>query len=248
MIEFSHVSRDYGTKTAVADLDLTIPAGELFCLLGPNGAGKTTTIKMATGLLRPSRGTVKLGGFDVTQQTRQAHQITAYVPDEPYLYDKLSGREFLDFIGKLYDLPTDLCKQNTEREIERFSLDGFVDQLTQSYSHGMKQRLAFAAALLHDPQVLVVDEPMVGLDPRSVRLVKDLLRDLADAGAAVLMSTHTLSIAEEIGQRIGVIHQGRLQFVGSLLELRQRQQRDEGSLEELFLEMTNAATDRGVAT
>jgi len=245
MIELVNVTRTYGEKVAVDQLNLTVPPGELFAFLGPNGAGKTTTIKQIVGLLRPSSGSIRVCGFDVVTQPREAHQHISYVPDEPYLYDKLTGREFLQFIGDMYGLPSPQTTRQIEREIERFQLRDFVDQLTETYSHGMKQRLVFAAALLHDPEVLVVDEPMVGLDPRSIRLVKDLLRERAAAGATVFMSTHTLSVAEEIAQRVGVIHEGRLRFVGNLQQFRALLARDESSLEQLFLELTSTEDEMG---
>lgn len=239
MIEFSNVSRSYGAKLAVDDLNLSIPRGELFALLGPNGAGKTTTIKMLVGLLRPGVGSVRVCGYDMLDRPREAHRLLAYVPDEPYLYDKLTGREFLQFIADMFALEPAAARANIAREIDTFSLASFVDELTENYSHGMKQRLAFAAALLHDPQVLVLDEPMIGLDPRSIRLVKDLLRARAAAGMAIFMSTHTLSLAEEIADRIGILDHGRLRFLGTLAELRRLHQAEQTSLEELYLRLTD---------
>jgi ABC-2 type transport system ATP-binding protein len=241
MIEFEAVRRTYGQKVAVAGLDLVVPRGELFAFLGPNGAGKTTTIKMLVGLLRPTSGSVRVCGFDVVQQTREANRRLGYVPDEPYLYDKLSGREFLQFITDMYGLEPRLGRERIANEIETFGLADFVDDLTESYSHGMKQRLVFAAALLHDPQVLVLDEPMVGLDPRSARLVKDLLQERSQQGMTIFMSTHTLGLAEEIADRIGIVDHGQLRCVGTLDELRQSLALEGTSLEQLFLEVTGAA-------
>lgn len=238
MIELLDVCRRFGDKIAVRGIDLSVRGGELYCLLGPNGAGKTTTLKMLVGLLQPTSGSIRLGGRDVVRDLREAHRMLAYVPDEPVLYDKLTGREFLEFVGRMYGLPRERLDENLAREVERFDLSSFLDELCQGYSHGMKQRLVFASALIHDPEVLVVDEPMVGLDPRNVRLVKDLLRTLAERGVCVLMSTHTLSIAEEIGHRIGVIHRGRLLFDGSLAALREARSAGGASLEQLFLDMT----------
>lgn len=238
MIEFDNVTRRYGAKVAVDGLTLSVPRGELFAFLGPNGAGKTTSIKLAVGLLRPGSGTVRVCGFDVTEEPREAKRRISYVPDEPYLYEKLTGREFLRFVADMYGLSPDRAEANLQREIGHFELAPFVDQLTESYSHGMKQRLVFASALLHDPEVLVVDEPMVGLDPRSIRLVKDLLRKKAREGVTVFMSTHILSLAEEIGQRVGILNHGKLLFVGTLNELKQRMARHDQSLEELFLQLT----------
>src|SRR5262245_17092622 len=237
MIELQCVSRWYGRKVAVKELGLCVPRGELFAFLGPNGAGKTTTIKMMVGLLRPTAGRVSIGGFDIALHTREVNLCTGYVPDEPYLYDKLTGREFLRFVAELYGMSKHDSAVSIDRQISTFDLANFVDQLTESYSHGMKQRLVFASAMLHNPDVLIVDEPMVGLDPRSMRMVKDLLRERACAGTTVFMSTHTLAIAEEIADRIGVITSGTLQFLGTVDELR-RQLACDDSLEQLFLTLT----------
>jgi len=237
MIELQHVTRTFGPKVAVNDLALHIEQGELFAFLGPNGAGKTTTIKMMVGLLRPTNGTVRICDFDVVEHPREANLRTGYVPDEPYLYDKLSGREFLNFVAEMYGLPPATAAENIALQIHAFGLADFVDDLTDSYSHGMKQRLVFASALLHDPRVLIVDEPMVGLDPRSIRLVKDLLKDKVRQGMTVFMSTHTLAIAEEIADRIGVISFGKVIFLGTVAQLRQQLASDE-SLEQLFLTLT----------
>jgi len=238
MIRFENVTHKYGQNVAVAGLDLTIPAGELFAFLGPNGAGKTTTIKMLVGLLRPSAGGVRVCGHDTVTQTRQATQFIGYVPDQPFLYDKLSGREFLEFVAEMRGLNRSEIASAVARESERFVLAGFLDDLTETYSHGMKQRLVFASALLHDPPVVVVDEPMVGLDPKSSRMVKDLLRSKASAGACVFMSTHTLSVAEEIADRIGIIDEGHLRFLGTQDELSRELSLGHRSLEQLFLQLT----------
>jgi len=240
MIEFDHVSRTYGPKPAVTDLTLSIPRGELFALLGPNGAGKTTTIKMLVGLLRPSRGSVRICGHDLVKEARAAHLHTGYVPDEPTLYDKLTGREFLWFIADMFGMPRHLATEKISREIDHFELAEFADELSESYSLGMKQRLVFAAALLHDPDVLVLDEPMVGLDPRSVRIVKDLLRSRTQEGMTVFMSTHTLAMAEEMADRVGIMVRGQLRFLGTLAELREQVALETNSLENLYLELTSA--------
>ena len=239
MIEFDHVTRTYGPKTAVADLTLAIPRGELFALLGPNGAGKTTTIKMLVGLLRPSRGAVRVSGFDLVRDPRNAHLHVGYVPDEPTLYDKLTGREFLWFIADMFGMPRHLATQRIATEIEHFELGEFADDLAESYSLGMKQRLVFAASLLHDPDVLVLDEPMVGLDPRSVRIVKDLLKSRTQEGMTVFMSTHTLAMAEEMADRVGIMVRGQLRFLGTVAELRDQMALETTSLEQLYLELTN---------
>jgi ABC-2 type transport system ATP-binding protein len=243
MIEFDDVSRNYGPKKAVDRLKLVIQPGELFALLGPNGAGKTTTIKMLVGLLQPTAGNVRICSYDVFREARQAHRCLGYVPDEPYLYEKLSGREFLQFIADLYGLGREESATRIAREIRDFNLVEFVDQMTESYSHGMKQRLVFAAALLHDPAVLVLDEPMVGLDPRSMRIVKDLLRDRANAGMTIFMSTHTLGLAEEIADRIGIVDRGTLRFLGTVDELRTQLAQEHKSLERMYLELTATAEE-----
>jgi ABC-2 type transport system ATP-binding protein len=238
MIQFENVTRRYGTKVAISELNLEIPAGQLFAFLGPNGAGKTTTIKMIVGLLRPSSGTIRLCGHDVTANNSAANRLLGYVPDVPYLYDKLTGVEFLQFIADMYGLEPRDTAAKIEQQIDFFQLHDFVEDLTESYSHGMKQRLAFAAAMLHTPRVLVIDEPMVGLDPRSVRMVKDLLRRNAAAGQTIFMSTHLLAIAEEIADRVGIVDQGRLKFLGTIDELRRKLATHETSLEHLYLNFT----------
>jgi ABC-2 type transport system ATP-binding protein len=244
MIEIDNVTRKYGTKVAVRELSLRIPPGELFAFLGPNGAGKTTTIKMMVGLLRPSSGTIRLCGYDVGERQLAANRLLGYVPDVPYLYDKLTGLEFLRFIADMYGLDKRTADARIAEDVDTFGMHDFVEDLTESYSHGMKQRLAFAAALLHEPRVLVVDEPMVGLDPRGVRMVKDLLRAKAAGGQTIFMSTHLLSIAEEIADRVGIVDEGRLRFLGTLDELRDRLASDETSLEQLYLSFTSAEEGR----
>ena len=239
MIEFQEVSRAYGDRLAVDRLNLRIAAGELYAMLGHNGAGKTTAIKMLVGLLRPGEGAIRVGGYDLVEQTRQAVSMIGYVPDQPYLYDKLTGREVLLFVAKMYGMDAIQAGRLAEREIERFELGEFVDELTESYSHGMKQRTVFASALLHSPRVLVVDEPMVGLDPHSMRLVKDLLQAEVTAGMSVLMSTHTLAAAEEIAHRVGIMDHGRLVYDGSIAQLREQMSAEGQSLESMYLAITN---------
>ncbi|GMU22684.1 MAG: ABC transporter ATP-binding protein [Phycisphaerae bacterium] len=236
-IELREVTKRYGQFTAVSHLDLEIREGELFAFLGPNGAGKTTTIKMITGLLRADSGLVSVCGHRMGMDGRMAKAQLAYVPDQPFLYDKLTGREFLEFVGQMYGLPRDVMQTRTRDLIGRLEMGDFLDQLTESYSHGMKQRTALAAALLHEPRVLITDEPMVGLDPRTVRTVKDLMRDMTRAGRTVFMSTHTLEVAEAVADRIGIIRHGRLVAIGTLEELR-TQAAENASLEDIFLKLT----------
>jgi ABC-2 type transport system ATP-binding protein len=235
MIELRGVTKNFGSKRAVDQLDLTVHSGELFAFLGPNGAGKTTTIKMICGLLTPTAGTVRVGGHDAS--TRQARQLIGYVPDQPYLYDKLTGREFLKFVVEMYGLDRSWAMARIDELIETFEMADFIDELCENYSQGMKQRVVFASALVHKPRVLVVDEPLVGLDPRSARIVKNLFLSEARSGAAVLMSIHLLAIAQELADRIGIVDHGRMLAVGTLAQLRERVQHD-GSLEDLFLKLT----------
>lgn len=239
MIEFQQVHRSYGDKVAVADLNLRVEAGELYALLGHNGAGKTTAIKMLVGLIRPASGSIRVGGFDLVEQTRQATALVGYVPDQPFLYDKLSGREIMHFVGRMYGMDVRQVNRATDHEIERFELGEFVDELTETYSHGMKQRTVFASALLHAPRVLVVDEPMIGLDPHSIRLVKDLLQHEVANGMCVLMSTHTLTAAEEIANRVGIMSHGCLLFDGTVEILREQFPAEKQSLEAMYLAITD---------
>lgn len=238
MIHFEDVTRTFGNRTAVEKLNLSVGKGELVALLGHNGAGKTTSIKMLVGLLQPTSGKVRVGPFVVSENLREASRLVGYVPDQPFLYEKLSALEFLEFVAELYGLTATEARTAVQREVERFQLGPFVDRLTESYSHGMRQRTVFAATLIHQPEVLVVDEPMVGLDPQCIRLVKDFLRAYADSGKTVLMSTHTLGIAEEIADRVAVMNASRLVFEGTVAQLRESVPGELGTLESLYLALT----------
>jgi ABC-2 type transport system ATP-binding protein len=240
MIELEHVTKAYGNKVAVEDLSLRIEPGELFAFLGPNGAGKTTTIKMIVGLLFPTSGRVRVNGYDMATQGDEARRLLSYVPDQPYLYEKLTGREFLQFIAEMYGMPREQARRRMDEVIELFDLAKFVDNLTQDYSHGMRQRTVFASALLHEPRVLIVDEPTVGLDPLSVRRLKDLLRRQADGGVTVFLSTHSLDVVEELADRIGIVDRGHLVSCGGLEALRKQAALD-GPLEDVFLKLTAEA-------
>ena len=237
-IRIQNVTKCYGRLRAVDDVTFQVRAGEVFAFLGPNGAGKTTTIKMLAGLLRPDSGAIEICGHDVLSDGREAKARMAYVPDEPFLYEKLSAREFLCFVAQMYGIPEETARERAQYYMEQLQVSGFADQLAESYSHGMKQRVVLAAALLHDPQVLVVDEPMIGLDPRTVRTVKELFRQRADEGRTVFMSTHTLDVAESIADRIAIINHGRIVACGTLEELRALAAR-EHRLEDIFLELTS---------
>jgi ABC-2 type transport system ATP-binding protein len=240
MLRFDKVTRTYGTRVAVDQLQLDLLPGELFALLGHNGAGKTTTIKMLVGLLRPTSGSIHVGQYNVVDHPREVSRMIGYVPDQPYLYDKLSGREFLRFVADMHGLGEIAARAAVERESARFHLEDFLDQLTESYSHGMRQRTVFAAAMIHEPEILVVDEPMVGLDPHSIRLVKDLLKSYAEQGKIVLMSTHTLEVAEQIAGRVGVMRNGKIVFEGRVDELRLAIPNAGQSLESLYLALMDS--------
>ncbi len=236
-IDIENMTKRFGTKTAVRDLTLHVEPGEIYVFVGPNGAGKTTTIKVITGLLRPTSGTVRVAGHDVHAGGTEARRLISYVPDQPFLYDKLSGREFLLFIARMYGMDPAATGERINQLAERFGTTDYLDDLAESYSHGMRQRVVISAAILHDPRVFVIDAPMVGLDPRSTRLVKDVLREMAAGGVCVFISTHTLSIAEEVAHRIGIIDRGNLVAEGTVDELRSRAHTD-GRLEDIFLTIT----------
>jgi len=238
VVRLAGVSKSYGAKRAVVELSLDLWAGEVFAFLGPNGAGKTTTLKMTTGLLRPDVGVVEVCGHSMLRDGRRAKQQFAYIPDQPFLYDKLTGREFIHFARDMYGVPKPAARERLESLTERLDMGAFLDQLTESYSHGMKQKVALAAALIHAPRLLVVDEPIVGLDPRTIRVTKNIFREIALAGGAVFMSTHTLDVAETVADRIGIIQQGRLVALGTLAELRTRAASAGERLEDIFLHIT----------
>jgi len=238
-IALTGVSKSYGRRSAVRNLTLEILRGEIFAFLGPNGAGKTTTIKMIVGLLKPNAGTVEVCGHSVGSNGVAAKAQIAYVPDQPFLYEKLTGREFLYFVAEMYGLSVQRRDEVLQELIRRLDIGEYIDHMTESYSHGMKQKVVLAAALLHEPKVLVVDEPMVGLDPRTIRAAKKLFVELARRGGTVFMSTHILEIAEAVADRIGIINEGELISIGTLAQLRARAQR-EHSLEEIFLGLTES--------
>jgi ABC-2 type transport system ATP-binding protein len=239
MIELERLTKRYGAFTAVDDLSLQVARGEIFGFLGPNGAGKTTTIRMMMGLLRPTEGRIRLGGFDLAEQPIEAKRLSGFVPDRPFLYEKLTAVELLRFCADLYEVPAAAREARIEKLLGIFDLSEWAGELIESYSHGMKQRLAFAAALLHEPQLLVVDEPMVGMDPRGARVLRSLLRSLALGGTTLFLSTHSLEVAEALCDRIGIIQTGKLIAIGTLDELRSRAG-DAQRLEEVFLKLTGA--------
>ncbi len=237
MIRLENLSKHYGRVAAVDSLNLEVEPGEIFGFLGPNGAGKTTTIRVMMGILRPTSGRVTLGGYDVEREPEKAKAITGFVPDRPFIYEKLSGSEFLKFIGGLHHVDEGL-ELRIQELLEHFELSEWKDELVESYSHGMKQRLVLCASLLHRPRILVVDEPMVGIDPKGARTLKDLFLSLAKGGTTVFLSTHSIGVAEEVCQRVGIIHKGKLIASGTMADLYRLAKVEEGRLESAFLELT----------
>jgi ABC-2 type transport system ATP-binding protein len=237
VIELVHLTKKFGDLVAVNDVSLTIPRGEFFAMLGPNAAGKTTTLKILAGLMKPTYGCARVCGFDMQTQPLEARRRIAYVPDFPFLYDKLTAWEFFRFTGQLFQMSDAKIEANANELISRFHLAEFVDRPLESLSHGTRQRVAIVSALLHEPEVFVIDEPMVGLDPQHARIVKDVFKERSRAGVTVLVSTHQLSVAEEMADRIGIIHGGKLIAVGNRDELR-NQSGNSGQLEEIFLSLT----------
>jgi len=244
MIRLTNLIKRYGSFTAVDRLSLDIPAGTLFGFLGPNGAGKTTTLRMIAGILRPTAGTVEIAGQDIQRYPLEAKARLGYIPDRPFVYDKLTGAEFLRFTAALYGQDGAVVERRIGELLELFELTAWKDELTESYSHGMRQKLIISSALVHKPEVIVVDEPMVGLDPKSGRLLKDLFREFVQRGGTVLMSTHTLEIAEGMCDRIAIIRNGTLVAYGTMDELRQQHASGDATLEALFLKLTGGLTER----
>ncbi len=242
MITLENVSRRYGDFVAVRDISLEVQQGEIFGFLGVNGAGKTTTLRMLTGILKPSAGRITIGGFDLEDQPRNAKQITGYIPDRPYLYPRLTAREFLYFIADLYNVPGKEVDERIDSLLEEYGLLDWQDELIESFSHGMKQRLATAAALVHKPQVLVIDEPMVGLDPHGAKLLKDSMRRYASEGMTIFLSTHSLNVAEEVSDRVAIIDHGSILTTGTVAELHEQSGEEIRNLERIFLKLTRGAT------
>jgi ABC-2 type transport system ATP-binding protein len=238
MIELKNLTKRFGDIVAVNRLSLSVSGGEIFGFIGPNGAGKTTTLRMMGGVLAPTEGRVIIEGIDMAEEPEKAKKRIGFIPDRPFLYEKLTGVEFLRFTADLYDIGDGEFREKSEKILKQFSLYHWRDELVESYSHGMKQRLIISAAILHDPKVIVVDEPMVGLDPAGSRMVKSLFRTLAKEGTTIFMSTHTLGMAEDVCDRIGIIHKGSLIATGTTEELMRRAQVREGDLEEVFMILT----------
>jgi ABC-2 type transport system ATP-binding protein len=244
MIRLEGLTKRYGAFTAVDGIDLEVPKGSLFGLLGPNGAGKTTTLRMIAGILQPDEGRVLVEGFDVVRDPYQAKRRLGYIPDRPFVYEKLTGTELLRFVAGLYGQDGAAIEERIEELLRLWDLERWADELVESYSHGMRQKLIISAALVHRPAVLVIDEPMVGLDPRSARLLKDLLRAFAQTGSTALISTHTLAFAEVLCERMAVIDTGRIVALGSVEDLRAQAKAESSGLEEIFLRLTGGTAER----
>jgi len=238
IIQIDNITKKFGSMVAVDSLNISLDKGELFGFIGPNGAGKTTTIKMIVGLLRPDIGTITIEDNNVVEKPSDAKRVIGYIPDNPYIYDRLTGREFLELVGSLYGMKRKLILERIDWLFDLFSIENWGDDFAAEYSHGMRQKVIMASAIMHDPKLVVIDEPMVGLDPQSQRLVKGILKKLTERGITVFMSTHTLSVAEELCTKIGIIHKGKLLKIGALDKLRSDAQMENKSLEELFVKLT----------
>jgi len=240
MLVLENITKKFGDFKAVDEVSLAVGKGEIFGFLGPNGAGKTTTIKMIAGLLKPDNGRITINGFDLAKYSQNCKQQTGYIPDRPYLFEKLTGFEFLQFIASLYDLDPEKFNRNTDHYLNLFDLEDWRHHLIESYSHGMRQKLIISSVFMLELPFIVVDEPMVGLDPKSARIVKELFKNHAARGTAIFLSTHSLEIAEELCDRIGIILNGRLRTSGNLAHLQQEAKLEHSDLEEIFLELTGA--------
>src|SRR5687767_11395711 len=242
MIELTALTKRYGGFTAVDAIDLTVPKGELFGFLGPNGAGKTTTLRMIAGILQPSAGTVRIAGIDIAVNPIAAKSKLGFIPDRPFIYEKLTGAEFLRFVAGLYSQNGKDIEHRGHELLSLFDLNEWRDELVESYSHGMRQKLIISSAFIHKPDVIVVDEPMVGLDPKAARILKDLFSEYTRRGHTIMMSTHTLEVAESMCHRIGIIQGGKIRALGKLSEL--RSESAGAGLEEIFLKLTGETAAR----
>ena len=248
MIRLNRLTKRYGKFTAVDGIDLVVPSGELFGFLGPNGAGKTTTFRMIAGILRPTSGTIEIGGIDINRRPLEAKARLGFIPDRPFVYDKLTGAEFLRFAAALYGQQGPVIERRIDEFLELFELTRWKNELTESYSHGMRQKLIISGALVHRTEVIVVDEPMVGLDPKSARLLKDLFRQFVGRGGTILMSTHTLEVAETMCDRIAIVHGGKIVASGTMADMQEQTASEDMGLEDLFLKLTGGLREHQLDT
>jgi ABC-2 type transport system ATP-binding protein len=244
MIQLESLTKKYGTFTAVDAIDLAVPAGQLFGFLGPNGAGKTTTLRMIAGILRPTAGRIRIGGIDLVERPNDAKALLGFIPDRPFIYEKLTGMEFLRFVAGLFGQEGATIEHRSRELLGLFDLEDWRDELVESYSHGMRQKLIISSAFVHRPAVIVVDEPMVGLDPRAARTIKDLFREYTRRGHTIMMSTHTLEVAQAMCDRIAIIQRGRIAAAGTMDELRQHAESGTEGLEDIFLRLTGETAAR----
>lgn len=240
MIKITGLIKKFGKFTAVDNISIEVKKGQIFGFLGPNGAGKTTTIKMMTGLLKIDSGNIVIGGYDIAKNLIEVKKIIGFIPDRPYLYDKLTGKEFLNFISGIYKIDTREKDKRICELLELFELTGWEDELIESYSHGMKQKLVMASNIIHNPQVFIIDEPMVGLDPKSARIVKEIFLDLRKKGITLFISTHSLEIVESLCDNIGIIQRGKIIAEGTMDELRKQAKAESSNMEDIFLSLTGA--------
>ncbi|ETR74418.1 MAG: ABC-2 type transport system ATP-binding protein [Candidatus Magnetoglobus multicellularis str. Araruama] len=242
MIKLIHLTKQYGEQTAINNIHLTVKAGEIFGFIGPNGAGKTTTIQIMAGLLLPNSGNVLLSDISMIDNPVKAKQLVGYIPDRPFIYEKLTGIEYMRFIGDFYQVSEASFKKRSEKLLHQFALWDRRNELIEAYSHGMKQRLIMGSALLHEPPIIIVDEPMVGLDPVAIKLVRDIFQKRSQGGTTIFMSTHTLNLAEQICHRVGIIHNGQLIATGSMADLKATAKKETKDLEDIFFQLTFANT------
>jgi ABC-2 type transport system ATP-binding protein len=244
MINLRNVTKYYGSTLALDNLNLQIKKGEFYGFLGPNGAGKTTTIKIITGLLEADKGEIEINGLDIKKSSIDIKKIIGYIPDNPYLYEKLTAREYLRFIGKIYEMDDEEFEEETRYLLKLFNLEKWQNDLVESYSHGMRQKTAMAGALLHNPEIIIIDEPMVGLDPKGIILVKEIFTKLVEEKeVTIFMSTHTLTIAQEICTKIGIINKGKLIAEGTASDLQKAAKSSKTDLEEIFLMLTDEVSN-----
>jgi len=238
MIEYVNITRNFGNKKAVDNLNLVVKGGELFSLLGPNGAGKTTTLKLTAGIMKPTTGQIHIKGIDIDKYPEKAKSIISFIPDQPFSYPELSGKEFIYFVGRIFGMDKEDIEKNTAEIIQKLEIEEWIDSPCKEYSHGMLQKVMFAQAFIHNPDIIIIDEPMVGLDPRSGKIIKRILRKKVKEGKTVLLSTHSLYLAEEISDRIGIINKGKLIACDTIINLREKFKAEGKNLEDIYFELT----------